>query len=208
MMAAVLREAEITVISLKGTGFVRSLHPLQSVPAPVALWAAGPTSILNRESSAFFCSAQCPGSVILQTFDAITAMRDEGRTLIGGFHSPMEWECLRILLRGKQPVIWAPARSILGMRLKPELRPAFEAGRLLILSPFEAKHKRITAALSEERNRFVGALARELFIPHAAPNSQTLALAKEQAAWGKPITTIADPSNAPLFELGAHSYLP
>jgi len=51
----------------------------------------------------------------LETFDAITAMRDEGRTLIGGFHSPMEWECLVILLRGRQPAIWVPARSIVGM---------------------------------------------------------------------------------------------
>jgi hypothetical protein len=36
-------------------------------------------------------------------------MRDEGRTLIGGFHSPMEWECLGILLRGRQPVILSEA---------------------------------------------------------------------------------------------------
>ena len=52
----------------------------------------------------------------------------------------MEWECLGILLRGRQPVIWVPARSIVGMHLKPELQPAFFAGRLSILSPFEPKH--------------------------------------------------------------------
>ena len=114
---------------------------------------------------------------------------DEGRTLIGGFHSPMEWECLGILLRGRQPVIWVPARSIVGMHVKPELQPAFAAGRLLILSPFEPKHKRITTALVDARNRLVGALADRIFVAHAAPGSRTFALCEELHALGKPILT-------------------
>lgn len=81
----------------------------------------------------------------------------------------MEWECLGILLRGRQPVIWVPPRSIVGMQLKPELQPALGAGRLLILSPFEPKHKRITAALADARNRFTAALADRVFVAHAAP---------------------------------------
>lgn len=144
-----------------------------------------------------------PGGVILKTFDAITAMRDEGRTLIGGFHSPMEWECLGILLRGRQPVIWVPARSIVGMHLKPELQPAFAAGRLLILSPFEPKNKRITAALADTRNRFVGALADRVFVAHAAPGSRTLALCEELQARGKPILTVDDSANSNLAGLAA-----
>ena len=90
-----------------------------------------------------------------------------------------------ILLRGRQPVIWVPARSIIGMYLKPELVPAFDAGRLLILSPFPPKEKRITAALAEARNCFVGALADRIFVPHAAPGSRTLALVNEMKSAGK-----------------------
>ena len=202
-MTSVVLESVITTINLCDTRFVDSPCHVPRVPAPAEIWAAGQTRILEREKTAFFCSARCPGGVILKSFDAITAMRDEGRTLIGGFHSPMEWECLRILLRGKQPVIWVPARSIAGMRLKPELRPAFEAGRLLILSPFEPKFKRSTAALAEERNRFVAGVAEELFIPHAAPNSRTLGLARERAAAGQRIATIADPASGPLLDAGA-----
>jgi len=118
----------------------------------------------------------------------------------------MEWECLGILLRGRQPVVWVPARSIAGMQLKPELVPAFEAGRLLILSPFapgKRQHQRITTALAEERNRFVGALANQIFVPHAAPNSRTLALCQSLLAAGKHLGTIHDPANQHLADLGA-----
>jgi len=157
--------------------------------APTEFWAAGPVQLLDQPKTGFFCSSQCPGSIILKTFDAITRMRDEGQILIGGFHSVMEWECLGILLRGRQPVIWVPARTIVGMLLKPELVPAFNAGRLLILSPFPPKDKRITATLAEARNRFVGALADRIFVPHAAPGGKTAALVERLQAIGKAVFT-------------------
>jgi hypothetical protein len=160
--------------------------------APTEFWAAGPVQLLDQPKTGFFCSSQCPGSIILKTFDAITLMRDDGQIFIGGFHSVMEWECLGILLRGRQPVFWVPARSIVGMHLKPELLPAFDAGRLLILSPFPPKDKRITATLAEARNRFVGALADRVFVPHAAPNSRTLAICDQLKSSGKQIVNADD----------------
>ena len=194
-MASIVLDREITKIT--------SLREQQEASAPAALWAAGPLHILDDNKTGFVCSSQCPGGVILKTFDAVTAMRDEGCTLIGGFHSPMEWQCLGILLRGRQPVIWVPARSIVGMHLKPELQPAFAAGRLLILSPFEAKHKRITAALADARNRFIGALADRVFVAHAAPASRTLTLALALRDCGKPLLTVDDPANETLLGFAA-----
>jgi predicted Rossmann fold nucleotide-binding protein DprA/Smf involved in DNA uptake len=170
---------------------------------PAEFWAAGSLQLLDQPKTGFFCSSQCPGSIVLKTFDAITRMRDEGQTLIGGFHSVMEWECLGILLRGRQPVIWVPARSIVGMRLKPELVPAFKAGRLLILSPFAPNHKRITTALAEERNRFVAALANHVFVPHAAPGSKTAAFCDLLLIAGRRLYTVNDPANEHLISMGA-----
>ena len=189
---------QVIVIRAGSHGFPQTPLAGSGSGAPSELWTAGPIAILAKQKTGFFCSSQCPGSIILKTFDAITRMRDEGQVLIGGFHSVMEWECLGILLRGRQPVIWVPARSIVGMHLKPELVPAFNAGRLLILSPFPPKEKRITAVLAEARNRFVGALADRVFVPHAAPNSRTLALCNELRSAGKSILTLDDPTLNPL----------
>jgi predicted Rossmann fold nucleotide-binding protein DprA/Smf involved in DNA uptake len=170
-------------------------------------WAAGPLDLLDKPSTGFFCSSQCPGAVILKTFDAITALRDQQELVIGGFHSPMEWGCFEILLRGRQPVIWVPARSIEGMRLKSELQPAFMAGRLLILSPFLSKRHRITADLAEERNHFVAALAGDVFVAHAARSSHIFALCEHLLRENRPLITIDDPANSNLLaESGVRAF--
>ena len=192
-------------VNVKLEGDLTTLHPATAfLPTPLDVsietrrpdefWAAGRTELLNQSKIGFFCSSQCPGSIVLKTFDAVTKMRDEGQVLIGGFHSVMEWECLRILLRGRQPIIWVPARTIVGMRLKPELQPAFKEGRLLILSPFPPGHNRITANLAQQRNRFVGFLADSIFVPHAATGSRTELLVDLLRKAGKEIRTLA-PSN-------------
>ena len=39
--------------------------------APAEFLAAGPIELLTRPKIGFFCSSQCPGSIVLKTFDAI-----------------------------------------------------------------------------------------------------------------------------------------
>jgi len=153
--------------------------------APERIYAIGNLDLLARPLLAFFCSSKCPGRVILQTYDAVCALRDAGVGVIGGFHSPIEKECLRLLLRGTQPIVICPARSIERMRVPTEWRAPLAAGRLLLLSPFEAKYRRITAETAQYRNRFAAALAARLLLPHAAPGSKTEAFAREVAGWGK-----------------------
>ena len=183
---------QVTVFRVGDSGLPQTLLASFGSDAAAELWAAGPIALLDLPRTAFFCSSQCPGSAVLKTFDAITRMRDGGRVLIGGFHSVMEWECLGILLRGQQPVIWVPARAIVGMRLKPELVPAFNTGRLLILSPFPPNNKRITASLCAQRNQFVAALANRVFVPYAAPNSRTRALCNQLSSAGRDIEGLAN----------------
>ena len=60
----------------------------------------GRLSLLDEPLTALFCSQRCPGDLVLKTYDLARAMRDAGVPVIGGFQTPMERECLRLLLRG------------------------------------------------------------------------------------------------------------
>ncbi len=150
-----------------------------------------------------YCSSKCPGDLIIKTYDLAKKWRDSGVTVIGGFHSPMEQECLTILLRGKQSVIICPARGIENMRLKAEYKTPLAERRLLSLSPFPGKEKRMTADLAMARNRFVAALADEIFASHAAEGGKIEAFCCELAARGKSLTTLESDANTNLIALGA-----
>ena len=163
----------------------------------------GNVGLLAEPLTALFCSARCPGDLILRTYDLARALREAGTPVIGGFQTPMERECLRLLLRGGQPVVICPARSLENMRLPAAWRPALAAGSLLALSPFPGRRRRATAATAEQRNDLVAALAARVFIAHAAPGGKTEALARRLAATGKPLLTLDGPANANLLALGA-----
>src|SRR3990170_626649 len=131
--------------------------------APESITALGNLDILRRKGTAhraptlaLFCSVKCPGNLILQTYDLAQSLRQAGVPVIGGFHSPMERECLTILLRGTQPIIVCPARSVTGMRFRSEYRKPLDDGQLLLLSPFVKKQRRRpTVQMALYRNQFV-----------------------------------------------------
>ncbi len=165
--------------------------------------AIGDPEALDAQHTALFCSNRCPGDLILKTYDLARAMRDAGVPVIGGFQTPMEKECLRLLLRGGQPVVVCPARSVEKMRIPRDWRDPLNAGRMLVLSPFPESRRRPTTELAARRNEMVAALASRVFITHAAPSGRTEALARKLAASGKPLLTLASPANANLAGMGA-----
>lgn len=135
--------------------------------APAQISALGNLDLLSLPKTALFCSARCPGTAILRAYDQAARWREANRCVISGFHSPVERECLRILLRGTSPVIICPARS-LPKRIPPEWQAPLAEGRLLVLSFFPASQSRITAALAERRNEFVASLADEVWFAHTS----------------------------------------
>jgi predicted Rossmann fold nucleotide-binding protein DprA/Smf involved in DNA uptake len=172
----------------------------QMVPAVVA--ALGDLALLDRRPLAIFCSARCPGSLIVQASDLAHALRDSGAAVIGGFHTPVEAACLEILLAGAGPLIVCPARGMY-RTIPAELRKPLADGRLLLLSPFDEAERHITADLAKYRNRFVAALAERVLFVHAAPDGRTEALAREVIGWGKPVYTLEHEANGNLSGLGA-----
>lgn len=165
--------------------------------------ALGSVELLQRSALGLFCSIRCPGKVIVEVYDLARALRDAGVPVISGFHTPMEKECLELLLRGTQPIIVCPARSIERIRLPAPMKAGVEAERLLFLSPFEAKERRPTAGRADERNRLVAALAKELFVAHAAPGGKIEELCQCVMAAGKRVLTVNCVENANLIDLGA-----
>ncbi len=171
----------------------------------ITLNTVGAACILQRPKVALLCSQKCPGALILETYDLCQHFRATGVTVISGFHSPMEQECLRILLRSPHPQIWCLARGLMQrIPSKPvDCQQAVADGRLLIISPFPSSAKRIAADMAVVRNRTVAELADAVVIPYAAPGSRMEVLSRELLATGKPLYTFDHQSNAELLAAGA-----
>lgn len=164
-----VKEGSVLLVSCDGSAPVE-LGEWNTLAEPAAqkpiFHVLGNPHLLNLRKTALFASTKCPGSVILPTYDQAARWRDEGRCIISGFHSPIEKECLRILLRGTSPIIICPARS-LPKRLPPEWHAPISEGRMLLISSFTSAESRVTAALATRRNDYVANLADEVWIAHA-----------------------------------------
>ena len=203
-------------LAQKDTRYPTGLKQYLKTETPETIWMRGNIELLpgqnttlNGDLWALFCSSKCPGEVILKAHDLAQELRRSGIPTIGGYHSPVEQECLRVLLRGRQPILLCPARHINEkMRLKPAWKDAFTEKRLLILSIFGEDHQRSTAVQANQRNAFVAALADKICIAHAAEDSKTFAFAQRVLAWGKPVFTLETSANDALIELGARQIEP
>ena len=170
-----------------------------------SLNVTGDATILSRPKVALFCSVKCPGKLILETYDLAKRFRNEGVLVISGFHSPMEQECLRILLRSPHPVIWCLARGM--YRRLPnapvDCRPAVDDGRLVIVSPFPEKVRHVTAKTAMIRNRLVADMADAVVVAHATGGGKMDTLCRDILASGKPLYTFDHPANTVLMGSGA-----
>jgi predicted Rossmann fold nucleotide-binding protein DprA/Smf involved in DNA uptake len=178
----------MTLLTLTGADarYPARLRERLGADAPPQITALGSLDWLALPKTALFCSARSPGNVILAAHDQAARWRDKGRCIISGFHSPIEKECLLILLRGNQPVIICPARGIENMRVPPDWKKPLADSRLLILSAFGASEKRVTKNLASDRNRIVAALADEVVFAHAAPGGDLDELKRLVQTWSIP----------------------
>jgi predicted Rossmann fold nucleotide-binding protein DprA/Smf involved in DNA uptake len=182
---------ESKTLSRTDAGYPFRLRDRLGEQAPATLTVAGNLTWLSVPSTALFCSVRCPGDAILGAYDTVQKLRDEGVTIISGFHSPVEKECVRILLRGKQPIIICLARSMTKMRIPGEWRPALDAGRLLVLSAFKKFLPRPTTDSARHRNESVAALCNEVLIIHANRGGGVERLSKLIDEWRIPKRTLA-----------------
>lgn len=180
-------------------------------------WAIAQLTLAGRPCSAFgtvglvtdgrklglLCSSKCPADVIVKAYDFARLVRGSGVTLVSGFHSPIEKDCLPVLLRGPDPIIICQGRRLSTARLPDEWKQAIVDSRLLLISPFTTNQKRVTSALAEERNRFVAAISDEVLIAYAHHGGKTEFLTRELLEFGKRVYTFECRANAFLVRMGA-----
>jgi predicted Rossmann fold nucleotide-binding protein DprA/Smf involved in DNA uptake len=169
--------ADIEEIRHEDPRYPARLGKRLSQATPPVVSALGNMNLLALPKTALFCSARCPGSAILRAYDQAARWREASRCVISGFHSPVERECLCIMLRGTSPVIICPARS-LPKRIPPEWLTPLAEGRMLVLSFFLPSQSRVTAQLARHRNEYVAHLADEPWFAHAAKGGKLEEIAK------------------------------
>jgi predicted Rossmann fold nucleotide-binding protein DprA/Smf involved in DNA uptake len=196
---------DINIIRPKSNNYPSSLRNKNARALFPHLWALGDLDILKKPLLGFFCSVKCPGELILLSYDLARSLRDTETSVIGGFHSPIEKDCLELLLKGTQPIILCPARSIENMLVKEIFRQPLDDGWLLLLSPFEKKIKRQTGQTSQLRNQFVAMLANAVFVTHAEAGGKLEQLCHEIIAIKKTLYTFESDYNRSLIEMGAIS---
>jgi predicted Rossmann fold nucleotide-binding protein DprA/Smf involved in DNA uptake len=155
--------------------------------APERVMVLGSVPVLSLPKTALFCSARTPGDAILRAHDTARHLRDSGVTVISGFHSPIERDCLKILLRGRQAIIICLARALDSMRVPAECRAAFNAGRILFLSPFPKQPRRVTKYSVVRRNEVVAALADDAYVAHAESGGRTDQVLRKLHEWEVPV---------------------
>jgi len=131
----------------------------------------GNKALLELNKTAFLCSRKVPASIILKCYDWAIQQREEGNCIISGFHSQIEKDVLHYLLKGNQPIIVVLARG-LKQKIEPEFLEPIEKGRLLIITPFEEKVKRVTTETAKVRNQMMIELADKITIGFASEDGK------------------------------------
>ena len=138
----------------------------------------GNPALLAEPLFGFIASRQCPGHVFIETLERVPQWTKAGRVLASGFHSPLEQQVLRSLLRRQGRAVKVLARHLppdRDYRPTTEEREPLAQGRLLILSASPATETRTTRASALARNGLVLALAHEHWEPRIAPESPLVA---------------------------------
>jgi len=195
----------LTTATLKGSdhSYPKALLLLSGCSPPPIVYLQGNIALLHHSLLALFCSRRCPGRLIVTAQDWIRSQQYKDSTIIGGFHTPVEKECLRIHIKKQANTIVCPARG-LPRHIPKEMRLAIANGAALYLSFFDPKEKRVTAALAGMRNRYIAAMADSFLFIHAPKGSNTFKLAELALGENKTVWTFEHPSNLTLIKMGAN----
>lgn len=139
----------------------------------------GPQSVLSQPAIGFLCSSKAQSTAILPCLDWAAGVAKGETAVMSTFHSELERAVLDVLLRGRCPIILVLARRMY-RELPEHLRPAYDAGRLLIVSLSEAP--RITRPAAQLCNEYICQHSNRLHFGYVSPDSSLRALAEAYAS--------------------------
>lgn len=136
----------------------------------------GNIDLLEQIDFTFLCSSKCPGNIIIKIQAQAFQWREKGLAIASGFHSPVEKEVLNVLIKGTQPIVICPARSLNNMRLPKLWRSGLNENRILIITPIHRSNKRPTKELCNKRNAFLVKLTKKVYIPYVDASGKMVEL--------------------------------
>ena len=137
----------------------------------VSVAGVGAMELAQGPLVAFFASRQCPGMAIRAATEWALQQARDHRTVIGGFHSPLEQSMLRLLVEARSPVVVALGRPVADSSLRSGWRDALAGGTMAVVSDSTCTH-RLTEQAAQARNNLAAQLADRIFIAHASPDGQ------------------------------------
>lgn len=170
---------------MKPTPIILPPNCAQRTAAEIAFRTVGvgETALLEEPLLGVISSRECPGHMLLETLDLVPEWVKAGRVIVSGFHSPLEQQVLRSVLRRKAGrVVKVLARGMSDYRPSSEEREPLATGRLLVITACPPDVRRTTRETALARNRLVLTLASEVIVPYVAEGSPLALLLRERNA--------------------------
>jgi predicted Rossmann fold nucleotide-binding protein DprA/Smf involved in DNA uptake len=171
---------------------------------PPKLWCSGEQAILNGKLLGIISAREMDSDLAAKSaelLEQLTSLKDV--SFIGGWHSPLEKEALRLLSGNSAQIIICIAKSLQRFVPPVEIENRVRQSQALLLTHCSPKAKRISREASLRRNELVMGLARAVLVLSAPEGSSSLQLAKSALHYGKPVLTLEHGLNKELLESGA-----
>jgi predicted Rossmann fold nucleotide-binding protein DprA/Smf involved in DNA uptake len=171
---------------------------------PPKLWYLGNPAILTGRLLGLISARQIESDLALKGSQLLKQLSSlEEVSFIGGWHSPLEEEALRILSAQSAQIVFCVSKAL--HRFVPPLlvKNGMNDGRVLLLTHCSPKTKRISREASLRRNQVVATFAMALLVLSAPDGSASLKMAKSALRQGKPVFTLEHRMNKELLAAGA-----
>ena len=140
----------------------------------------GEATLLAEPLLGLLSSRECPGPVLPETLDCVPEWFKAKSVIVSGFHSPLEQQVMRSLLRRKAGrVVKVLARGLSDYRPSSDEREPLATGRMLVITACPPDVRRTTRETALARNRLVLTLAGEVVVPYVAESSPLALLLRE-----------------------------